>query len=167
MINQNDLNFVVEPLRKGTTIITWRFPGQAGLAEYLYWADIYKTRYRVIPAYGDIPRKIERPVMELVPQMGAGGEYRQGVYFSLPGGYPFRVFHSGLHYITQHGLDGVPKQILELLQHPQAIDQPRFRVQGPSFAFDLSCAEWWNYFASGRNDSDLSKLGIQYVHKPR
>lgn len=149
---------VLEP-KKGQFVIEWRLLEEAfmtlygQLAGFLYWAERYEATYRIRPplTFGSPVRK---PFAELHAVSGTCGEYHDKIYWE-PGSI-FRML-SGSHYLTQHGLDGLPQRYIEKLYgHPQ----PIFKVEPyKGGVFSMTMDDWLQHFYSGQNADSLDALG--------
>jgi hypothetical protein len=143
------VSFVVREGKKRTVAVEWRIADVATLTDYLYWAFEHGARYqlRVVK---------ERPfIVELVPESGAFGEYSLGLRWDYEHGTVYRQFDTGLHYVTHHAFDGMPRKIFDALDRAAQI----IRVESVNGLFALSLDEWWDYCSSGRNDRYLAALG--------
>ncbi len=138
--------FIVTEKRR-TFEIEWRLPDIHDPAAFLYWAYNLGARYEIRPA--------DRKGMwlELIAREGTHGEYPRWLYW---GHCPWRGDFGTTHKLTQHGLDGLPAAFYRALPR----DEPIFRVNARNGLFILTLNEWINYFASGRNSSNLADLAI-------
>lgn len=154
------LNFrVVEKGQWAYVLWPWSTP-EDFLYEAFQWGATYKIR---------MPLKLNSITwLELVPVDGVHGEYSQELVFGrLKWGYAlYRQFHSrGSHYLTQHGLDGIPGKMWEAAYEyrpgePMGNVMFRFRVETKGQgAFDLTHYDWVEHFCSGRNEH-ISRMGI-------
>lgn len=129
------------------------------LYEALQWGATYRARKPATPGI--------KFWIELEAGEGTQGEYSQGLFFGrLDWGYAlYRRFNAtGSHYLTQHGLDGIPKAMWDRAYEcgpgePMGNVLFQFRVQSKKGAFDLSFYDWMQYFVSGRN-GHISTLAI-------
>jgi len=126
------------------------------LSRYLYWAYHQDALYSLEtpPSSGRWPRK---PACELASVKGCFGEYEQRLFVPSCGN-PVRYF-SSTHLLTQHGLDGLPQRVIELLNRPEMEDEFLFRVEGEG-AFDMTYGDWKRYFLSGRNSRNVMDLAV-------
>lgn len=154
------LNFrVAEKGRYAYVLWPWETP-EDFLYEAFQWGATYKIR---------MPLKMnQRSWIEILPAAGAHGEYFHGLYFGrLAWGHAlYRRFNArGSHYLTQHGLDGIPQKMWEAAYEYRP-GQPagdvlfKFRVETKGQrAFDLTYHDWIQHFVSGRNEH-ISRMGI-------
>jgi len=155
------LNFrVVETGQFAYILWPWETP-EDFLYEAFQWGATYKIRM-------PIPKPTQQSWIEIVPVDGVHGEYTQGLFFGLlDWGYAlYRRFNArGSHYLTQHGLDGIPKKIWDAAyeywpRRPTGVWQFQFRVETKGQgAFDLTHYDWIQHFVSGRNEH-ISRMGI-------
>lgn len=133
---------------------------------FLYEAFGYGCTYKL---RAGISRK-EATWMELVADEGdIHGEYRAGLCYGLltfEGWVLYRRFNArGAHYLTQHGLDSIPRALWDAAYEidpgvPMGKVQFHFRVATASKgAFDMSFYDWLQYFVSGRNEH-ISQMAI-------
>lgn len=164
MINTADWHFIVTRYQ-GRFLIEWRYPGERkNLAHFLYLAKEWGCTYEVFTPGAVRTRGKES--LELRPLEGASGGYRHGLLFDLAGNVPYRLI-GGTHYLTQHGLDGIPVKITEALRHPDVSNMPRFRVEAKNGLFVMTPSDWWSYFASGRNSDKLTDLALRLPKKQK
>jgi len=133
-----------------------------GLAGYMYTVEQFNAFYGFTAAMGqDAPREAKA---ELRCYGQVCGEYKNRLYWDGRG-HLFRTFHSGTHYLTQHGLDGFPLILYNhLLMHKP--DVPIFRIVHRHGFSDLSLDRWTRYFASGRNEHSLADLVNAQLRMP-
>lgn len=136
----------------------WTSP-EAFLYDALAWGAKYKLRS---------PAKLSRYCwIEFVQAEGSHGEYRTGLYFGSTywGPHMFRQFNvRSSHDLTQHGLDGLPKELWEAAYEynpgqPMGQVQVAFTVETKKGYFGMTFFDWLQYFVSGKN-GHISKMGI-------
>ena len=150
---------VVEKGQYAYILWPWETP-----EDFLYEAEQWNATYQI-----RMPIKVNTITwIEFVPVVGNHGEYYQDLFFGrLEWGYAlYRRFHAqGSHYLTQHGLDGIPKKMWEAAYEyrpGEPIGQVRFdfRVETKSRGtFALTFYDWVHYFTSGRNEH-ISRMAI-------
>lgn len=150
---------VVEKGRWAYVLWPWKTP-----EDFLYEAFQCGATYKI-----RMPTKLnQQSWIEIVPVDGVHGEYTQGLVFGrLKWDYAlYRRFDArGSHYLTQHGLDGIPKKLWEAAYEygpgePAGDVLFKFRVETKiSGAFDLTHYDWVQHFCSGRNEH-ISRMGI-------
>lgn len=163
------LNFrVVEKGQYCRIIWPWETP-EAFLYEAYNHGCSYKLRR-------GISRK-DATWMEIVPVEGyIHGEYTQNLYYGLVpdrGWALYRQFNvHRSHYLTQHGLDGMPKALWDAAYEYGPGDsaskiQFAFRIETASRgAFSMTFYDWLQYFVSGRNEH-ISKMAISVTKSDR
>jgi len=146
---------VVSEARRVFTV-RWHIAGIDNPADFLYWAAQYGARYELRPA--------PKPWwLEFLAKDGVHGEYPNGLFWdSWSHPNPARSNFRATHKLTQHGLDGLPRQCYESL----ARQDPIFRVESRSGLFVLTLDEWLRYFVSGRNSSNLSETRGRAAETP-
>jgi len=151
---------VLEP-RKRNFVIEWRLLEEERTKEYghlsafLYWAEGQGATYRIRPAltFGSPVRK---PLVELQAISGTYGEYSDKIFWQP--GCIFRVL-SGTHYLTQHGLDGLPRAYFDRLWRTT---QPIFRIEPyRGGVFSMTLEDWFHHFSGGKNEDGLAALASQ------
>lgn len=164
---QPEYLFYVTAPSRGIFVIEWDVvpPADAKkfgkLTAFLYWGKFYEATYKLMPWIRPaqtrrIPRDY-KPIMELVPVEGTSGEYRDGIYWNGPHQRIYRLF-SSTHYLTQHGLDGLPRLFTDSLWRWEP-GKPVFRVHPYSGGvFVMTFEDWMRYFTTGRNERSLGDL---------
>lgn len=153
---KTEMHFIVTEYKK-LFLIKWIIPESNNLAEFLYLMKEFGGIYKVRPA---IEREtIDKYSVELEAVSGLWGEYRDRLLYSLSQGFAYRLF-SSTHYLTQHGLDGIPERLVNTINHPKLQNLPRFEVQAKDGLFVMTPNDWYMYFASGRNSQKLTDLAI-------
>ena len=149
---------VIEKGQWAYVLWPWETP-EGFLYEALQWGATYQLR---------MPVKLnEKCWLEFVPTEGGHGEYTHNLYFGrLEWGYAlYRRFNArGSHYLTQHGLDGIPAlmwgQAYEYRSgEPMGNILFQFRIETQQGVFEMSFSDWLHYFVSGRNEH-ISRMGI-------
>jgi hypothetical protein len=135
--------------------IDWLIPGISDLADFLYWALKFNARYEIREPASQT-RAARDAWLELRWHAGCSGEYKNGLYWGHSATL-FRVLSNSTHTLTHHGLDGLPTTFL----HSLSEDVPLFIVTTRQGAFTLTLADWWAHLASGQDERELIKLGIQ------
>lgn len=149
------LNFkVIEKGQHCYVIWPWKTP-EAFLYEAFGYGCTYKLRPGIVragPTWLEIATD-EGPIH---------GEYTQNLFYgtlTTVGWALYRQFHArGSHYLTQHGLDGVPKPLWEAAYEynpgvPMGKVQFCFQVEtARQGAFEMTFHDWLQYFVSGRNE---------------
>jgi len=149
------LNFrVVEKGQYCFIIWPWETP-EAFLYEAYGYGCTYKLR-------AGLDRK-EATWLEIVADGGdIYGEYSHNLYYGvtpIAGWALYRRFNArGSHYLTQHGLDGVPRPLWSVAYEvdpgvPMGKVQFAFRIEtAKKGTFDMTLCDWLRYFVSGRNE---------------
>lgn len=161
------LNFrIVEKGQWCYILWPWETP-----AEFIYEAFRYGCTYKLRPG-------VTRKAAEWMEIVAAGGEihgeYSSGLHYGLlrdHGWQLYRRFNArGSHYLTQHGLDGIPGPLWNMAYEidpgrPMGTVQFSFRIEtAKQGAFDLTFCEWLRYFVSGRNEH-IAQMAITHVKK--
>lgn len=161
---------VVERGQYAYVLWPWETP-ESFLYEALKWEAMYKLRQ---PIEKSRRRGWITSWIEFVPTSGTQGEYQQGLLFGLTdwGHCLYRRFNArSSHYLTQHGLDGLPRKLwLAAYENepgaPLGDVKVSFRVESTKGAFDLTFYDWMAYFVSGKS-GHISNLGITITKKRR
>jgi len=147
---------------------------------YIVWPWPRLTQFLLDAAKLDVRYEVQRPLkrggwIELQPMQDCNlhGEYRRGLYYGLtPLGLAIHRCEKywGTHYLTQHGLDGLPKAIWTAAYEyapgePSGSTRFVFKIHSECGLFQLSFHEWQHYFVSGRNSPRLDDLGIQIIRR--
>lgn len=124
--------------------------------EFVYMAAQLGTFYKL-----HMPTKLSQACwLEFEAQEGTHGEYQRNLFFGHTqwGAHIYRKFDArGSHYLTQHGLDGIPQAIWDAAYEyrpgkPMGDVQIKFRVAPRDGGlFELTFYEWIEHFQSGRN----------------
>ena len=158
---------VIEKGQHAFVVWPWPTP-EAFLYEAQEWGCTYQLR---------VPYSLNtKQWIELVPWEGSfHGEYHKNLFF---GQYSpteewglYRVDNArSSHYITQHGLDGIPRGLWELAYEyqpgrPQGQVSFQFRIEtAKRGAFNMTFWDWQKHFVSGRN-VHISEMAIAMVKK--
>lgn len=161
------LTFEVHKYR-GLLYVLWPWT----LMEFLYEAVAYGVRYELVR-----PSSVSRSKwIEVRPVAGEYfGEYKRNLFYGIPmpdqGDRLYRQFTS-THYMTQHGLDGIPRDLWQSAYElgpgePQGDVCFEFKIHSEVGLFMYTNYEWLRYFVSGRNSRKLSDMGITVKEKSR
>ncbi len=153
--NETSVQFVVLEAGRGFAL-RWRIAGVEDPAEFLYWAYQFGARYAVHQAGARW--------LEFVAQEGVVGEYPRGLYWDRRCRCPWRTNLFTTHKLTQHGLDGLPRQFYASLPR----QAPIFRIESREGVFTLTLEEWTRYFVSGHSSRRLIDLAqVPHVRSNR
>lgn len=161
------LNFrVVEKGQYCYIIWPWETP-EAFLYEAFGYGCTYKLRAGVSRKSGRVDHATW---LEIVQAEGdICGEYPRDLYYgrvSDQGWVLYRRFNArSAHYLTQHGLDGIPRALWSVAYEvdpgvPIGKVQFAFRIKtAKQGAFDMTFYDWLRYYVSGRNEH-ISRMAI-------
>jgi len=161
------LSFVVVEKGQWCQVIwPWETP-----EAFLYEAYGYGCTYRLSPGMGRSATQIpEARWIEIRPEDGpVHGEYNQNLYYGRLAGQGWALYRQfnvrGSHYLTQHGLDGIPRALLDAAYEydpgqPVGKVQFAFRIEtARQGAFAMTFYDWLRYFVSGQN-GHISSMAI-------